>query len=358
MKFIIILLFLLNTLYFGKVLSADEYLDAHVLLLNNKYYNISKLNEDCVIDYSSFTGIIERGIGKSNCENGLTCFNFKCVRPSNEGDHCEPYTFKVNKNIALSVDKSNCTAQYYCHNKEKVCKKTVALGGKCESDYECASKDYVNATCREKTCVDISYNAKENSNNRFIVVFIFMSVLIYIYYKQYKIQEYQLNRLNELYFENDFAENHRRNSETETLPPYTPPSQAFLSNNDDAQCSNTPPLRSPPKNLSLNVDTNRLIVRRLSQYSVSTNSSQLPSTPPPSYSQPTSPYTYNVALLGDDINEEVILPPTITIPNSNTSDISQPPAVVQSNSLSRINSRFNNFIFIIENEKKSFIMHL
>ncbi|ORX57191.1 hypothetical protein BCR36DRAFT_580600 [Piromyces finnis] len=177
----------------------------------------------------------------------------------------------------------------------------------------------------------------------------------------------------------------RCDPEIETLPPYSPPSSTFLAENEN---DNTHSLISPPSyhqfptvdispqgtmintsttnspNIltdsilhSINVNTtnnsittaNRSTNQNLLSANprlsfISTQSSLLiPNTPPPSYSQPTTPYLYDIenengennnTSNNDDNDNEALLPPIPT--NSN---VTQPPVAHPHN-----NSRTYNLV--------------
>jgi len=190
--------------------------------------------------------------------------------------------------------------------------------------------------------------------------------------------------LNELTAQGVFDE--RRDAELETLPPYSPPSSTFLAeaeNDDDSQCNRSHSLISPPSyhqfppvnvntpvtiintstlndnnsasvttgngNTTINTNTSNTITNSLyptvnnsndpnitqdlNRLSVnprlsfiSTQSSLTPNTPPPSYSQPTTPYLYDTTT--ENAN---LLPPVVPSPNSS---VIQPP-IAHSRSISR-----------------------
>jgi len=382
------LMILFNIIYLlliNKVLSIN-FLSSHKVYINNEYYSIAKLNEPCVVDNSTLSlnkniSPIERGVGLNNCEIGLTCFEFKCVYPSKVGDLCLPFYFTTPIQV---YDRSNCTNEFYCDD-NFTCQKTKPLKSSCSSNAECISIETPTAICSNNKCIQ-SKDMNTSSSERYILIFVCMSILIYIYYKQYTLQEAQLNRLNEIELERGGMEENRRDPELETLPPYSPPSSAFLADDDDTRshCSNAPTLRSPPSyhqfptvnpqisslytfnsnNTTINTATNnnsnsvypgiithdsnlesesnppinenRLSLDRTSQYS--TRSSQLPSTPPPSYSQPTTPYHYNIEPIDNQNETEILMPPTI--PSSNSTRILSanvtPPSIAHTNSLSRV----------------------
>jgi hypothetical protein len=380
---LILLFYTLYLLLINKVLS-DSLINTQKIYINNEYYSIAKLNEPCVVDNSTLNlnkniSPIERGVGKNNCETGLTCFEFKCVFPSKVGDPCSPYYFTASTFV---YDSSNCTNEFYCDD-NLTCQKTKKIRSLCKSSAECINNNIPTVICEENKCVQ-SREVNASSSERYFFVFFFMTILIYIYYRQYTIQEAQLSRLNEIAPENNMSET-RRDPDLETLPPYSPPSSTFLNDDDNcSHCSNVPTLREPPSyhrfptvniqmssinransessassnndnnnnnnsnslypivinnNLNSNFDQTRLSLHRSSQYSL--RSSQIPSTPPPSYSHPTTPYQYNIESL-DDENESDIIPPTVASLNSRMlSTDSTQPVDARHNSLSP-NDNMNN----------------
>jgi len=368
----LILLFIFYILFINNVLS-ESYLSPKKIYINNEYHPIAKLNEQCVVEKPSTVeqesvAPLERGVGLNNCETGLSCFNFVCVLPSNVGDYCVQHYFQPNVH---TYDNSNCTHEFYCH--ENTCQKTKPLGSSCNTNAECININLPTAICYENKCIS-SKDLHTSSSERYLLIFFFMTILIYIYYRQYTIQEAQLNRLNELAFAENTSGSNRRDAELETLPPYSPPSSTFIADDDDhSLCSTVPTLRSPPSyhqfppvnplshsnnsnsdnnqtnsiypviitqnsnsdsNTNPQNDTSRSSLNRVSQHSaLSARSTQVPSTPPPSYSQPTTPYHYGVEPAGD-VNESEILPPTMA--SLSISNGLPHPSVVHNPSLPRV----------------------
>ncbi|OUM61602.1 hypothetical protein PIROE2DRAFT_12339 [Piromyces sp. E2] len=383
------MIFILLIIYLSSVLASNDlFLNPSKILINEKYYSLAGLNEDCVVDNVKFTLPRERGVGLSNCESGLTCFNFHCVFPSKEGESCQYFYFgNSDSTNNIGHDRSNCTSEFYCHKTLHKCLRTKELSESCESNEECININHPNSTCYNKKCT-LSSMVPQPQSSRYFFVFFFLSILIYIYYRQYSIQEAQLNRLNELTAQGMFEE--RRDPEIETLPPYSPPSSTFLAeaegeNDDDSRCNRSHSLISPPSyhqfptvninpqilnssvltdnnsisingNSTINTNTNttsiypltvntsidrnntpnpnRLSVANPRLSFISTQSSLTPNTPPPSYSQPTTPYLYN--LDGTTVGENEGLLPALPLSSTN-SNVTHPPLAH-----SRSNSRTIN----------------
>jgi len=324
MKFILIFCLIFIYAVYAYSNSTINLLQPRKIFLNGQYYNLAKLNEHCVINEAKYTPPLERGISEHNCENGLTCFNFTCILPSKENDQCNASLFwsTFTGTKEEYIDVSSCTSDFYCSILDGKCKRTKRLVSKCSSPLECINPFYPNSTCHNGLCVQPEL-VKTNTTERYILVFLLVAILLYIYYRQYKIQEMQLIRLNELVTQNQY--NRRRDFDTETLPPYSPPSSSFLAENEgeaNSQCSQSirppsyhqyptynPPLTSVTSssnnndNNIINIDiprsssniypdpnSNRLSYRNSRISMISAQSSNAPSTPPPSYSQPTTPY--------------------------------------------------------------------
>jgi len=382
MKFILI--FYLTFIYAVYAISNStiDFLQPKKIFINGKYYNLAKLNERCVINEAKYTPPIERGISEHNCENGLTCFNFTCKLPSKENDSCNSGlfwpTFTGTKEI--NIDLSDCTSDFYCSIIDSKCKRTKKLGSPCSSPLECINPFYPNSTCHNGVCVQTEL-IRTNTTERYILVFLLVAILLYIYYRQYKIQEMQLIRLNELVTQNQY--NRRRDFETETLPPYSPPSSSFLAENEgdaNSQCSQSirppsyhqyptynPPLTSVTGNNNnndnsiINIDiphsnsniypdpnSNRLSYRNSRLSVISAQSSNAPSTPPPSYSQPTTPYMYNMTLEGNN-NDEVVVTPS--------SSTSRPPLPPNNNNNSSSHHLNTSHLFSRLSHRRSSLRH-